>query len=114
MKIIFIICILILVFCSNIIADDFVYDSHGRKDPFSLPILNTGNTADMEAIAGVKLEGIIWDADNPIAVINGKVVVVGNEISGAKVLEINENEVIFDANGQNVKIKLWKKEEGDI
>lgn len=89
----------------------FIYNDHGKKDPFTPPVVKAIEKQDTDALAGVRLEGIIWDEKNPIAVVNDKVVGIGDVISGAKIIEIKENEVIFDVNGQRISVKLIIKEE---
>lgn len=101
-----------LCLCGFLFAQEFVYDSHGRKDPFSPPVIKAAEKAGTEVLTGLRLEGIIWDEKNPIAVINDKVVGIGAEVGGARVVEIRQNEVIFDINGQMVSVKLIIKDEG--
>ena len=113
MKLIIALISLIFISCSLAKADSFVYDSHDKKDPFSYPVLDTAGNNDMETLPGVKLEGITWDEKSPLAIINGKVVGIGDIVSGAEIKEIKENEVIFDANGKDITIKLWRKDEGE-
>lgn len=104
--------VLLCALCVSIFAEEFTYDSHGKKDPFSPPVISAVEKAGTEVLAGVRLEGIIWDEKKPIAVINDKVVGIGDEISGAKIIDIRQNEVIFDVNGQMVTVKLRTPEGG--
>lgn len=104
--------IIFLLWCNLAIAQEFIYDSHGKKDPFSPPVIKAVEKAGTEVLTGVRLEGIIWDEKNPIAIINDKVVRIGDEVSGAKITEIRQNEVIFDINGQMISVKLIIKDEG--
>ena len=64
------------------------FPSWGR-DPFavgSVPVQATGD---------LSLSGIFWDAKMPVCLIDGKMLKVGDEISGAKVLEINKDTVLL-------------------
>jgi len=64
------------------------FPSWGR-DPFavgSVPVQATGD---------LSLSGIFWDAKKPVCLIDGKMLRVGDEISGAKVLEINRDTVLL-------------------
>jgi hypothetical protein len=64
------------------------FPSWGR-DPFavgSVPVQATGE---------LSLSGIIWDAKKPVCLIDGKMLKVGDEISGAKVIEINNDTVLL-------------------
>lgn len=93
-------------------GQEFIYDSRGRKDPFSPPVVKEAEKAGAEVLTGVRLEGIIWDEKNPMAIINDKVAGIGDTVSGAKVVEIRQNEVVFDVNGQRISVKLILKDEG--
>lgn len=64
------------------------FPSWGR-DPFavgSVPVQATGD---------LSLSGIFWDAKKPVCLIDGKMLKTGDEISGAKVLEINKDTVLL-------------------
>ncbi|MDD5270581.1 MAG: hypothetical protein PHE80_05250 [Candidatus Omnitrophica bacterium] len=64
------------------------FPSWGR-DPFavgSVPVQATGD---------LSLSGIFWDAKKPVCLIDGKMLKAGDEISGAKVLEINKDTVLL-------------------
>ncbi|MFW6172836.1 MAG: type 4a pilus biogenesis protein PilO [Elusimicrobiota bacterium] len=41
----------------------------------------------------IQLEGIIWDKDNPMAVVNGEVKEKGDYVKGAKIVKINKNSI---------------------
>lgn len=57
------------------------------RDPFSV-----GKAA--AAVSGeLLLSGIIWDPQKPYCIIDGKVVKVGDNVSGAKVMEITRDSV---------------------
>jgi hypothetical protein len=50
--------------------------------------------------ADLKLKGIFFSKANPRALINGKTVVVGDEINGIRVTKIEEDKVTVEWNGQ--------------
>ena len=50
------------------------------------------------------LEGIIWVPEKPRALINGKRVMVGSEVDGAKIVEIKKKEVKILSNGQEITL----------
>jgi len=56
------------------------------------------------AVSDINLivEGIIWDKENPIAVINGKFVSVGDFVEGNEIVEIQKTRVLIKKPG-------WKK-----
>lgn len=92
---------------------EFVYNSHDKKDPFTAYVAEVEGTEDVATLSDMRLEGIIWDENKPIAVINDKVMAVGDVIDGAVIKEIKQNEVVFEVNGQKSSIKLTTNE-GDI
>lgn len=93
------------------LGEEFIYNSHGRKDPFAPPVINTRGKAGTEVLSGIRLEGIIWEQDNPLAIINSKVVTVGAKVGGALVVEIKKDEVVFEINGQQFPMKLHTRTE---
>lgn len=92
----------------------FTYDSHGKKDPFGPSVIGTVEGKDSEILTGIRLEGIIWDKDNPVAIINDKVMGIGDIVNGARIVSITVNEVVFDIGGKHIKLKLQFVEEGAI
>jgi hypothetical protein len=89
--------------------DKFIYNDHGKKDPFGPPKIDSVESDGEDVLAGIRLEGIIWDEDSPIAIINGKVVGVTDEINGAKIIQIKQNEVVLEVNGEKMPLKLQTK-----
>ena len=91
--------------------EGFKYDAKGNRDPF-MPLVSEGGVyvSDAYGITGIKdvrLEGIVWDeAENSVAIINGEIVKEGQEIGSVKVLKIEKDGVVFDVDGENVKIEL--------
>jgi hypothetical protein len=47
----------------------------------------------MGELSGLSVSGILWDPTKPIAIINGAMVHVGEEIEGYQVLAINQDRV---------------------
>jgi len=75
-----------------------------RRDPFTLaPISTTPTSSDKEALS---LTGIVWDKENPVAIINGRIVKVGNTVSGNTVLAINPSNVILSDGNRTIELKL--------
>lgn len=65
-----------------------IYKSWGR-DPFSLP------GASVKKFKGFILNGILWDKENPMAIINNRIVKAGDSISGSVVIGIKEDRVVL-------------------
>ncbi len=65
------------------------------------------------AVGGLVLSGIVWDETLPIAIINSKVMKVGDEISGIKITRISPNSVFVKTGEETVEIPIFKKNEGN-
>ena len=52
------------------------------------------------------LSGIVWDKDNPTAIINNKIVKIGAEIAGSTVVNIKEDRVILNDGIRNFELKM--------
>ena len=57
----------------------------------------------------VRLNGIIWNKDNPVAIINDSVVKVGNEIFDRKVSAISIEEVELEYRGKKEVLRIIPK-----
>ena len=57
-----------------------------RRDPFT-------RAASIESRGGMTLSGILWDAQQPMAILNGQIVHVGETVEGYRVLEIAKDHV---------------------
>lgn len=55
---------------------------------------------------GLILTGIMWDKDNPLAIINDNVVKIGDKLSDYTVKEINEKNVMLEKDGDVYTIEL--------
>jgi len=73
------------------------------RDPFypESPFINSG-----AGIAGVILNGIVWDVKNSYAIINNDVIKLGDKVNDMTVIEINEKNVVLDENGQRHTLEL--------
>ena len=78
-------------------------DIYGRKDPFA-PI--TGREGRRSMRDGIELEGIMWDASQPLAVINGVILHEGETIRGKKILRIERDRVILGEDGDQFILRL--------
>jgi hypothetical protein len=74
------------------------------RDPFSGKAYIATRQA---AYEDVRLYGVIWDASTPLAMINDKIVKVGDKIDKYKVLKITSQEVVLkDASGNLKTLNL--------
>ena len=65
-------------------------------------------TEDLEVIdtSGFELTGVVHGDGPPIAVINGSVYMVGDDIKSARILKILQDTVILEKDGQKIEIKV--------
>ncbi|MFA5068788.1 MAG: general secretion pathway protein GspB [Candidatus Omnitrophota bacterium] len=54
------------------------------------------------------VEGMIWNTDNPQAIINGKVLNSGDIIDGVRIVNIEKQGITIDFNGEHVLIERKK------
>ncbi|MEE8359343.1 MAG: hypothetical protein V3S04_00285 [Candidatus Omnitrophota bacterium] len=73
------------------------------RDPFRL--LKTKAKANTRDLI---LNGVIWDQDNPYAIINGEVVVSGDYIESNLVVYIGKRGVILDSGSEQFELKVWE------
>jgi hypothetical protein len=69
------------------------------RDPF------TGGSAGGE-VSGFDLSGILWDPSQPIAIINGQMLRVGEELEGYRVLAITQDTVSLSDGGQPLNLTI--------
>lgn len=77
------------------------------------PFLLGGPIKDAEEIGtnneGFQLTAIIWDETRPMAIVNNKVVGIGSEIGGTKVLSIEKNKVKLGSGEKIIELELYLK-----
>ena len=69
------------------------------RDPF------TGGSTGAE-VSGFDLSGILWDPTQPIAVINGQMLRMGDELEGYKVTKIAQDSVSLSDGSQTVTLAI--------
>ena len=67
---------------------------------------SNGTVAAVPAPAPLKLQGIIYRVKNATAMINGKSLVVGESVAGARVTKIGKEEVTLERDGQTLVLTL--------
>jgi len=107
-----IILILLLLSTKLTFAEEgFRYEAKAKRDPF-VPLISEGGSYVSDAygissIRDVRLEGIVWDeAKGSIAIINGEIVKEGQDVGVVKVLRIEKDGVVFELDGQEVRLEL--------
>ncbi len=56
--------------------------------------------------APLRLSGVIWDPENPVALVNGLAVSPGEEVSGARVVKIAVEGVTFSRGGKEFTVTV--------
>ncbi len=88
----------------NASGDSFVYDSKGKKDPF-LPGEFAWTTArTLSKLRESRLDGIVWDDVNPLIILDGNVLKVGDSYIGARVVSIEKDKAIFSIGDEKVAV----------
>lgn len=125
-KIVF--CFVFLIICSSISANSLLWaqatmevdvpkvEYSASRDPFRSPF-EVEKKDDLEmppvediSLGHLKVQGMVWDTEMPQAIINDKVVKVGEVIEGAKILEITKEciYVLYDGKQYMVKPEMPK------
>jgi len=84
-----------------------------ERNPFQLPpdiqALVYGTAAGaggaQQQISGLTVEGYIWGADTPQAIINGNIYHEGDFIGGVRILKIDKSGIIVEQGGQKTLLK---------
>lgn len=96
-------------------AQEFVYDSKGKRNPFIPLVTSDGKLLKLEteeSSEGLLLEGIIHDKKGiSYAIVNGDVVRAGDNVGDYQVLRIEDNKVVFVKDGEPIEVELKKEEE---
>ena len=94
--------------------EQFVYDGHGRRDPFWRLVGPSGAIVNYETdllISDMTLEGIIYDpSGKSFAIINGTVAKLNDRIGLYVVSRIDKNQVILKKGQENFMLELKKEE----
>ncbi|PIQ87246.1 MAG: hypothetical protein COV74_01620 [Candidatus Omnitrophica bacterium CG11_big_fil_rev_8_21_14_0_20_45_26] len=94
-------------------ADDFRYDSHGKRDPFMEPSMRTAVVKqETGSITNLRLEGVVIDpGGRSVAIVNGEMVGAGDQIGNQIVVKkITNHGVEFENNGKVFTIPLITEE----
>jgi len=74
-----------------------------KRDPFSFGFLDSNQES---AASELFLKGIVWNMDNPSAVINDRILSVGEIISGYRITQILEDSVVLEKENSKLNLKL--------
>ncbi len=79
------------------------------RNPFALGGASYILDEIVEDSSGFRLSAIIWDEIKPMAIVNNKVVEIGSEINGAKIISIEKNKVKLISEGKTIEMELTAK-----
>ena len=88
----------------NIYATRTRYREWGRN-----PFVLSQHVTESGVSDALFLSGIAWDNVRPQAVINGRIVGVGDTVEGSRVVEIKRDLVILDDGTSRSELPLWRK-----
>ena len=74
-----------------------------KRSPFM-----SANASKTSPVSGLVLSGIVWDKDNPKAVIGDAILTKGSTIKGNKVVDIKRDAVIITDGTNTFELKLAK------
>ena len=93
-------------------TDQFVYDAHSKRDPFSSLVTSSGAMVAYDSeltLSDLNLEGVLADPQgNSAAIINGKIVKVKDQIGSYQVETIAADHVDLIKDNEQFTIKLKK------
>ena len=102
-------------------AERFVYDSHGRRNPFLPPeekkeeeIVVEESVVDIEPFRTWFIEhtsGVLFDPENPRVLIGDEIVEIGQEVNGCTIAEIRPDGFVFIFANQRVDVPLRRDPE---
>lgn len=107
-------------------AADNGYDSHGRRNPFVPPAKMTPqaivkavpdvDTRPLEQWFAGNIGGIVWDEENPYALIGDNIVSIGDEVRGCVIVDITPSSIVFEYRERRVEVPIiepeYQKERG--
>lgn len=106
----------VLLFLINIsyCTEKFVYDSHGKRDPF-VPLIGTVSEMslsleDVVSIDDIKLQGIAIDESGKVAILNGQVIAEGQTVGKVTLRKIEDEKVSLFIDGMQYEVQLYKEE----
>jgi len=94
----------------------FVYDSHGRRDPFLPVFFNDTATVIRNLTEDLTfvLEGIIWEqAGRSMAIINDQILGEHDKINGFEIVRVKQNEVVLSKDGKEISLFLMEEDKDE-
>ncbi|MEA3368800.1 MAG: general secretion pathway protein GspB [Candidatus Ratteibacteria bacterium] len=86
---------------------DYILEIEKYRDPF-VPLLGGKSYDEVSIKQKMKLEGILWSPINPLVVINGETLELGDEIDGAIIERIDKDRVVLRYNKKTFSLVFWE------
>jgi hypothetical protein len=95
------------------IEDNFIYDSQGKKNPFlpGEPVWTATRTA--TRLRESFLDGVLWDSNKALAVLDGVILRQGDEYLGGRVARIEKDRAVFLVDEEEITVMLAPPREED-
>lgn len=78
---------------------------YGREDPFS-PVFDKIDRSKQKTLM---VEGIVWDKQRAMVIINNQIIGVGDQVEGNTVVEIKDNSVILNDGIKDFELRLGQE-----
>jgi hypothetical protein len=88
--------------------DPFTNSNTAASAPRPATPRQTQATAPVQVVPGFRLSGIVYNSKQSVAVINGQMVGVGDEVDNARVQHIDQNKVTIIYNGIVIDLHVSK------
>ncbi|MFH0855057.1 MAG: hypothetical protein V1869_00865 [Candidatus Omnitrophota bacterium] len=108
---------LLCFFSISLAQEDFVYQPKGRRNPFIPLVTKDGQLLKLDREReslpdGLSVDGIIYDKQGvSYALVNGRVIGVGDYAGDYRVLKIEDYKVTFLIGGQVKEVPIYSREE---
>jgi hypothetical protein len=76
-------------------------------DPVAAAVVARAATVVETPAPALRLTGVVWNEDRPLAFVNGAVVGVGDEVAGVRVVEIQPDRIVVTTAVGRVTIQLY-------
>jgi hypothetical protein len=88
---------------SFLVRQKIEYKAEGLRDPFRGARIETASGTVEAKLPNFTVQGIVWGGSFPQAIINNKVVKIGDTLESAKVIDISKDGVTVFSGGQQYK-----------
>lgn len=93
-------------------AEEPVYDSQGRRDPFA-PLVSSGSHAGsslvgIDSVSDIDVQGIVYDpSGDSMVIVNGEMLRQGDVFGNVLIKSIRQDGIVFEINGNEAFKPLY-------